>query len=431
MHARLVSASCSALLVLFPLVGAGCDADIRGPGSDAGPRPQVDAGPPSAECGSVRLTNYTADSRGWCEFPTDLPVLPAFVRSGMHAAIAEPWNGSAYRGEPGEACGECWEIDTLTTTQVVMITNLCPIEGNDLCAGAHFHLDLSREASEVLRAGFLDEGQARRVPCPVEGSVHLFVNDENFRYMRVAFVNHRIPIRSAEWRATGAGATEPNEWTPLQRSGGAWEAIGDERMLHRGGDGVVFRLTSAQGEVVESATVVPAHPERGSTFDLGVQFEDRMPAPGGSCEFLPPGDVYVDGFGGIEHVRWQIDPWGEAEGAFFGEVEEGCSDGSCLLVERLAGGSGFHLYYRTAFPRATFSRIEARARAREGSGRIVVAASHEGERCVSQTFELTDEWSVVSIDLAGCDLPQLNAITMENAGVPTFPLLLDDVRYVR
>ena len=143
----------------------------------------------------------------------------------MTAAIAEPWNvgeGDA----AGEACGECWEVDTIAGTQIVMVDNLCPIEGNPLCAGGHFHLDLAMPAARAVGGAALVEGQARRVPCPVEGNVHVLVNDENVRYLRVAFLNHRVPIRSVEFRGAGPGVTGENPWTPLRRSGGAWEVIG-------------------------------------------------------------------------------------------------------------------------------------------------------------------------------------------------------------
>jgi hypothetical protein len=69
-------------------------------------------------------------------------------------------------------------------------------------------------------------------------------------YLRLAFVNHRIPIRVAEVRAAPEG-----EWRPLKRSGGAWDIL--DGPVPDDGDGVVFRLTSAQGEVIEGTTVIP------------------------------------------------------------------------------------------------------------------------------------------------------------------------------
>jgi len=408
---------------------AGCD-DGGGGDTDGGVRPGGDAGtpePPGPGCNSVRLTRYAANDNGWCEMPRSLPILPAFVRDeGLTAAIAEPFNNGD-GGEPGEACGECWEVDTIAGTRTVMITDLCPNDGNPLCQGAHFHLDVSEEASAALNAGFLDEGQARRVPCPVDGNLHVLINDENVSYLRLQFVNHRVPIRSASIRSTAAGSPE----VALRRSGGAWEAV-DDTPLDRGGDGVTFTITSAQGQTVESTVVVPTHPPRGSTFDLGVQLDDLDPPTGGSCEFVPPGEIFDDGFGGIEDVRWQIDPWGEAEMGFFGPVTDGCfDDDQCLRIETLGQYSGLHLYYRQAFPTETFSRVVLQARA-SAPGRIVVVPSHEGARCAQQMFDVGPDYAEISIDVAAAcgGLPMLNALTIDNPG-DTIALTLDDVRYER
>ncbi|MEZ4248582.1 MAG: expansin-like protein [Polyangiales bacterium] len=401
------------------------DASTR---SDAGP-PE----PPSETCGSVRLTNYVADNAGWCEFEyyTNRDRLPQLIRDGMTAAIAEPWNTSSYAGDPGEACGECWELDTINGTQIVMVTNLCPTEGNPLCAGSHFHLDIARTAVDAVGGGYLDEGQARRVPCPVDGDLRVVVNDENVRYMRVAFFNHRVPIRRVEFRGAGDGVVGPNEWTPVTRSGGGWEVLGGDTTTDRGGTGVQFRFTSAQGQVVESSVVVPSHPERGTVVDLGVQFDDSNPPSGGTCEFVPPGDVYIDGWGGIDEVRWNIDPWGEAESGFFGEVSDGCFEGSCIEVERLGQFTGFHVYYRQAFPSTTFSRATLRVRTRAGATNVAVAASLEGARCAERRIDVTDAWQTVELDLSACaSLGSLNALTVDNGG-ERVALLLDDVRFVR
>ncbi len=408
--------------------GGGSITDGGGvPGRDGGRAP----GPPSDACGSVRLTSYEVFAGGWCEFGTSYDFLPRFVRDGMTAAIAEPWNDGV-GGAPGESCGECWEIDTVNGTEVVMITDLCPVEGNPLCAGGHFHIDLATPAARALGGGALDEGHARRVPCPVDGDIHVLVNDENVRYLRVAFMNHRVPLRSVEFRGAGPGVTGTNEWTPVVRSGGGWEVIGGETTTDRGGTGVQFRLTSAQGQTVESEVIVPSHPPRGTTVSLGVQFEDRDPPTGGSCDFVPPGDVYVDAWGGIDEVRWAINPWGEAERGFFGETSDGCFAGSCLEVERLGPATGFHLYYRQAFPRDVFSRVTFRVRTRSGSSEIDVAASSDGMRCEPAFVAVSPEWTEVSLDLAAtcASLSTLNGLTIGHGGTQV-SLLLDDVRFVR
>jgi len=400
----------------------GCDGG-GGEGLDGGGRPPSLPGP---GCNSVRLTSYAASpSGGWCEFPSDLPMLPAFVRDErLTAAVAEPFNGGFLEGEPGEACGECWEVDTVSGTRVVMIDNLCPNEGNPLCQGAHFHLDLSLEAAAALNGGGLDEASARRVACPVEGGVHVLINDENFSYLRLQFVNLRIPVRSATVRASAPGSAA----LPLRRSGGAWEAAGDEP-LDAGGEGVVFSITSAQGQTLESDVIVPAHPDRGSTFDLGVQFDDQEPATGGACVFTPPRDIFDDDFGGIDGVRWQINPWGEAEAGFFGRVEDGCFDGACLRVMTLAQWSGFHLFYRQSFPTSTFSRVSLRVHA-SSPGEISIAGANDGERCEALTVPVGPEWATVSYDVStSCAaMSEINGITIDNPGAD-IALTLDDVRF--
>jgi hypothetical protein len=376
---------------------------------------------PSAECGSVRLTQYAASAGGWCEFDRTLDVLPADVREGMTLAVAEPYDGSSYGGEPGEACGECWEIDTIHATRVVMVHDLCPIEGNPLCAGGHFHFDLASEAGEALGGGGLDAAEARRVPCPVEGNVFAQIIDRNeWGYVRLQFVNHRVPIRAAEYRAAD-GAT----WFPLQRSGGAWHVPEDGEMFAADGPGGVFRLTSAQGEVIESANVLDYGVGIDAVFDLGVQLTDLEPPDGGPCEFVPPADVYVDGWGGIPEVRWMPNPW---SGTSIEETEDGCYSGSCLRVDPLPQWSGFHLYYRQAFPTSTFSTLSLRARTVSGTGTIDVAPNGDEGECAVTNVAVGPEWTQITIDVADvcAGIDALSMVTAQNTG-EAIKILLDDV----
>lgn len=375
-------------------------------------------------CGDVRLTAYDATDTGWCEFDGSTPVLPAFVRERMTLAIAEPYNGSSYQGEAGEACGECWEIDTISATQIVMVNNLCPIEGNPLCAGGHFHFDLTQEAAAALGGGGLDAAQARRVPCPVSGNIHVQINDRNeWGYLRVAFINQRVPIRLAEYRAADA-----QEWTPVERSGGAWHVLEDDVTFAEAGPGGVFRFTSPTGESVEGSAVLRYEVTIGSVFDTGAQFQEAEPN-GNQCTFVPPGDVYDEGWGGIDQVRWQCNPWGEATCS---EISEGCAEGSatCVLVDNLAEWDGLHLYYRQSFPTATFSALRLKLRARGGGGEVLVSPSYEGTRCRETAVTVGEEWVDVRVDVtAGCtELSELNALTISNQS-DTMDLLIDEIRY--
>src|SRR5512142_972634 len=138
-----------------------------GGGGGASSRPSDAAGQPTASCGSVRYTEYTAAKGGWCEYDRTAPMLPASVRAGLTLAIAEPWAGSSYGGVFGEACGECWELASLTQNRIIMVHDLCPIQGNPVCAGSHFHVDLSEESKDALAVEGIGEVSGRRVPCPV------------------------------------------------------------------------------------------------------------------------------------------------------------------------------------------------------------------------------------------------------------------------
>jgi hypothetical protein len=379
------------------------------------------------ECSSVRLTQYWSTIWGWCEFPSDRSFLPSFAREGITLAIAEPWNTSSYGGEPGEACGECWEISTSFATQVVMVHDLCPIEGNPLCAGSQFHFDLTPEAAAVLQGGSNDAAVARRVPCPVSGSVYAAIHDWNqWGYLRLSFMNHRIPIRAAEVRAEPDG-----EWLSLERSGGAWQL--PQGPGHDQGEGIRFRLQSAQGQVltgerVIAYQVVTPGQQNVQTVDLGLQFDDLGEPVSGECRFVPDGDVYTDGWGGMEGVEWTPLLW---DGASLEEQSSGCQAGSrCLRVE-LEQWSGFHLYLRQAFPTESFSTLRFWARGDTAGTTLSVSASHEGERCEEQTVTLGEEWAQVSIDLsatcAGRSL--LTSVTVQNTS-PAATLYLDEMTFL-
>lgn len=391
------------------------------------PNPNADMGPPamapSDECGSVRLTGYQAQDRGWCEYDRTQNFLPQFVRSGFTAAMAEPWNGSSYEGDPGEACGECWEVTTNIGSEIVMIHDLCPIQGNPLCAGGHFHIDLALDAANAVGGG-LYEGSARRVPCPVTGDIHLQINDTNeFGYLRLQALNHRLPVRRIEYRAVGSDA-----YQDVERSGGAWNVLGDNSTFAQGGPGGTFRLTAATGAVVESDVVIAHGIALGSFHDLGVQFPEVAPN-GGMCVYEPPGDVYIDAFGGISGVEWRINPWGSIT---VNETSDGCLEGQCLRLDNVGEFNGAHLDYRQFIELDAFSRLEFDVRTTGSEGPLVVAFSRDGERCGAETFDIDGEWQRVVLNdpaTACAALPEIGGFTIDN-GAAHESLFLDNVRFV-
>ena len=374
-------------------------------------------------CSSVRLTQYWSTNWGWCEFPSDRDFLPEFAQDGITLAIAEPWNGGSYAGEPGEACGECWEISTSYASQVVMVHDLCPIEGNPLCAGSQFHFDLTPEAATAVNGGSNDAATARRVPCPVTGNVHAAILDWNqWGYLRLSFMNHRIPIRQAEARLEPGG-----EWQSLERSGGAWQLV--DGPPHEAGLGLVFRLTSAQGQVVEGDTVlafqqVPAGHENVQTADLGLQFDDQAAPVAGSCPFVPDGEVFGDSWGGMEGVKWTPLLW---DGASIEESEGSCHEGACLVLT-ISQWSGLHLYLRQAFPVDAFDQLSFWVRSETPGTQLAVAPSHEGERCTERVLSLDESWQqvVIELDEVCAGFEQLTSVTLQNQSAEA-TIYLDEV----
>ena len=362
------------------------------------------------------MTYYNSSDRRWCGFDRTSSILPDFVQRGMTVAIAEPWNGSSYSGDPGEACGECWQISTSFASELVMVHDLCPIEGNPICAGSHFHFDVSGEVADAIDGGgWLGEAAVKRVPCPVSGNIHVYITSRNqWGYMQLAFFNHRFPIRTVEYRAS-----DSNEWLPMNRCLARWCLDEDMVTFAANGPGGMFRFTSAPGEMVESNAVLTADIAEGSDFDLGVQFAD-IPAEDGVCTFLPPTAVYDDEWGGIDGVRWEPNLWGDAR---LSESADGCADNSsaCLVLTDF-DGSGLHITYRHVFPKSDFSTLTLQARSSSGTGTVEIAPRSEDARCSNPpTFTLTGEWRTYTVDIAGScpDVDWIHGFTIsrtENVG---------------
>lgn len=379
----------------------------------------------SSDCGSVRMTEYNSSDRRWCGFDRTNSILPEFVRAGMTVAVAEPYNGSSFGGEPGEACGECWEISTSFATQLVMVHDLCPIEGNPICAGSHFHFDVASEvASAIDGGGWMGEAAVRRVPCPVSGNIHVYITARNqWGYMQIAFFNHRFPIRKVEYRAA-----QGVQWLPMERCLARWCLKEDKETFAQNGPGGVFRLTSATGEVIESTTALDYGVTEGSNFDTGIQFA-LTESPQGACVFTPPGDVFIDSWGGIEGVRWEPNTWGNATISVNTDM---CANnsGGCLQLSNFEG-SGLHITYRHIFPKTTFLNISVELRTPNGQGTVEIAPRSEDARCATpQTVNVTDSWTTATVIIAdSCpNSDWIHGLTISrSSGIQT--LLIDELRF--
>ncbi|MBN2528603.1 MAG: hypothetical protein JXR76_19595 [Deltaproteobacteria bacterium] len=373
--------------------GIGCDTN-KDSNSEHTTIPKHPADGVSSECGSVRMTQYTSSDSRWCGFDRTSPILPEFVRQGMTVAIAEPWNGSSWNGAPGEACGECWELATTFATQIVMVHDLCPIEGNPICAGSHFHFDVASEVAAKIDGGqWLGEAAVRRVPCPVTGNIHVQITARNqWGYMQLAFFNHRFPIREVAYRAADSA-----QWHPMERCLARWCQEEDKSTFSKGGPGGVFRLTSANGDVVEAREVLTYDVTEGSDFNTGVQFAEAA-SPEGVCPFTPPGDVFIDEWGGIEGVRWEYNDWGSTE---VSDITSDCAAQSAACLQfKSFDGNGVHITYRHTFPKHIFRRVTVQLKSSSGKGTVEIAPRSKDAKCTSpSTFDVTGDWTTVAVNI--------------------------------
>ena len=191
--------------------------------------------------------------------------------------------------------------------------------------------------------------------------------------------------------------------------------------------GGTFRMTSARGEVVEMPNVLSYDVHVGDYFDLGAQFSGDLPETGGACQFLPPADVYVDGYGGIPSAGWVINPWGSANPS---EVSSDCVSGSCLRVTGMAPGMGFHIFYRQPFAPSSFKTLRFSVRSEAGSGYVDSSLTSDNlPPCATSSIPVSEQWSEASVDLsqvcAGVDL--IRNVTFN--GVTPLTLLFDDIRF--
>lgn len=245
---------------------------------------------PTGACRNTRLTTYSDNNDlVGCGYHRALPVIPQLVRDWMYFAMSEPFYGSSYNGASGEACGECWELTTASTTAIVMVADLCPVEGNPPCADPNqMNFDLVEGAADRFGSQGWDQAVARPVACPISGNIQIEVLDRSWAYFQAAVFNFRIPLRLVEFQPVG-GST----WTPMTRVfGSAWHNMDDQNPAFNSvaagadanGAGVTLRLTSAQGQVLTSTVVLGSgNSGTGKTVDLGIQFENLLSVAQDQC----------------------------------------------------------------------------------------------------------------------------------------------------
>ncbi len=113
-------------------------------------------------------------------------------------------------------------------------------------------------------------------------------------------------------------------------------------------------------------------------------------------------------------------------------MSQGCygASGSCIGVQGLDPGSGFHIYYVHDFAVGIFARLSLQVRALSGGGSIQVAPSRGGTPCqAAPPATVGPDWSQVTIDLAtACtNLDTIGEVTLTANG--SMVLLLDEIHF--
>ncbi|MFO0680686.1 MAG: expansin-like protein [Sandaracinus sp.] len=393
---------------------------------------------PAASCGSASVTGYTPVGGGTCGYGAVAAHMPPLFAAGYTIAAAELFygfpaaQGGGSRPE-GQGCGECMEVTVGDRTTVVMITDVCDPGCCANCPHGAPSVDVAPTAHGDLMTANAGStlGNVRVVPCPSSGTIRAYVDPltQPF-YTRLMVYSHAIALESVEFRGAGPGVTSPNPWTPLTRS---WtnqlELTGvDPR---RGGTGIELRVTSVQGEVLASTTLIPL--DDGTDVDLGIQFHD-LRAAGMTCAYEPLRSIYADGFSstvfsGFTAEAWR--DWGSYSATIDLAASTGCHAGSACASVAYAAFGGFAFGSNQLIPLEDAPRLDLWARVANGTPTLRVQPyAADGVTCSAITLPaITTSWTHVTLDLtASCPAgARLSRFTIQN-GAGNATVVFDDVQ---
>ena len=219
----------------------------NGEAGTGGPSGARSSRPLSASMREGIATFYDADGSGNCSFdksPNDLDVV----------ALAMPeYDDSA-------ACGACLQVTGPKGEVTVRVTDSCPG-----CEGSGVNLDLSAQAFAKIAEP--KDGRVkvsyRMVSCASSGNIAYHFKDGSSKWWTAIQVrNHRVPVKSLEYRKDGSWVAMKREhYNYFVESSG----VGDQP------SGLVMRVTSADGQVVEDT--LPGEIQAERTITGTKQFE--------------------------------------------------------------------------------------------------------------------------------------------------------------
>jgi hypothetical protein len=386
---------------------------------------------PAAPCTTGSLIsgpeNIVAGSeRGVCGFGTVSATMPALYQNLKRLSVSSIFyeRGFTDGGTVSAGCGECVEITRGGVTVVGLVTDFCDPSAGALCATGVTQVGPYESLSADLSFSGTDLGAYRPVPCPGAQPLRVFIDPlTQLGFLRIRVYAHRVGLALVEARGAGPGVSSTNPWTTLTRTlGNAWDLTGVD--LRRGGTGIQLRVTSAQGQLLEAAPLIPLVDD--TTVDLGVQFDDRR-AAGTTCTWEPLRSVFTDAlgnamFGGWSAARWTSMPISASVNT---ASTASCRTAVCLLVTPSANFTGVILNYSGLQPVSTSRTLEFWARA-ANPGSLSVTP---GPGCTATTIALTQTWARSTVDLAATCPPNTNLRSLMFLGSSLMQQFsLDDVR---
>lgn len=218
LFALLLAAACSSSSST-PESGEGVD-DSTSEGSDRSTRAL------SADAKDGVATFYDADGSGNCSFERSSDLDVVALTMPEYAASA--------------ACGACLKVTGPKGEVTVRVVDSCPP-----CAGSGVNLDLSESA--FAKIADPKEGRIairyQTVSCAVTGSLSYHFKDGSSKWWTAIQVrNHKVPVEKVEFRKDGAFVAMKRE---SYNYFVAEDGVGDQP------DGLVLRITSTDGQVVE------------------------------------------------------------------------------------------------------------------------------------------------------------------------------------
>ncbi|KAJ3450386.1 hypothetical protein M0812_06561 [Anaeramoeba flamelloides] len=405
-------------------------------------------------CNTTRITIYDLNG-GTCGFNPVKDDVPLFRDGKVLAASQDFYNGretdlameecqTTNFINCGQRCGECVTIRGTNGELTFMVADICDYNTvGQQCANDIVQLDINyvgqTSGEEYWRCVGdslgMEQATYHIVPCPTDDkNIGFYLPESGSNVWSVAFTPYRysVGVSKMEKKGAGEGVNEDNEWIELPRTWTnkfVWrsDGTGDQKIsthngkITNGGDSIILRITSINGETIESNEfkIPDSNPDEArftfnGQFDSGVQTNE--------CPWNGPSEwIYkenVDFRSGTDSCTWGAD---NCRAYFEGEVwltewwfvhqwgfdnfnperSSNCYEGSkCLDTGSTTESAGFILGSSASFNANAFSDIEFAVRTSTSENFESLSLCWDDCDCVAVDKTITDEWQVIQAPMS-------------------------------